>query len=146
MPRAGEQEQKASVLMQGLSHPTETVLSNEITKNRIVLSFKDSPRNPLRRRPCVLVPSFSLSAAICSLLLSFRSARRCFPFSDPPRFLLAICSGHIRRQREERECEKGERLVGRSGGGGKVGETKTLWRTTEPTTNTFSNCDACSRF
>ena len=34
-----------------LSYPTETVLSNKITRNRIVLSFKDSPRKPLRRRP-----------------------------------------------------------------------------------------------
>ena len=44
---------KASVLMQRLSYPTETVLSNKITRNRIVLSFKDSPRKPLRRRPAV---------------------------------------------------------------------------------------------
>ena len=43
--------QKASVVMQRLSYPTLTVLSNEITRNRIVLSFKDSPRKPLRRRP-----------------------------------------------------------------------------------------------
>ena len=34
----------ASVLMQRLSYPTETVLSNKITMNRIVLSLKDSPR------------------------------------------------------------------------------------------------------
>ena len=46
----GDRE-KASVLMQRLSFPTETVLSNKITKNRIVLSFKDSPQKPLRRRP-----------------------------------------------------------------------------------------------
>ena len=37
--------------MQRLSHPTDTVLSNEINRNRIVLSFQDSPRKPLRRRP-----------------------------------------------------------------------------------------------
>ena len=31
---------------------TETVLSNKITyRNGIVLSFKDSPKKPLRRRP-----------------------------------------------------------------------------------------------
>ena len=41
--------QEASVLMQRLSYPTETV--NKITGNIIVLSFKDSPRKPLRRRP-----------------------------------------------------------------------------------------------
>ena len=37
--------------MQQLSYLTETVLSNKITKNRIVLSFTDSPRKPLARRP-----------------------------------------------------------------------------------------------
>ena len=35
--------------MQRLSYPTETVLSIKITRNRIVLSFKDSPRKPLGR-------------------------------------------------------------------------------------------------
>ena len=30
---------KASSLMQRMSYPTETVLSNKITRNRIVLSF-----------------------------------------------------------------------------------------------------------
>ena len=30
---------KASFLMQRLSYPTETVVSNKITKNRIVISF-----------------------------------------------------------------------------------------------------------
>ena len=44
---------KASVVMQRLSYPTETVLSNKMTRNRIVLSFKDSPRKPLGRRPLV---------------------------------------------------------------------------------------------
>ena len=42
---------KASVVMQRLSYPTETVLSNKIYRNGIVPSFKDSPRKPLRRRP-----------------------------------------------------------------------------------------------
>ena len=37
--------------MQRLSFLTETVLSNKINRNRIVLSFKDSPRKPLGRRP-----------------------------------------------------------------------------------------------
>ena len=41
---------KASVLMQRLSYPTETVLTNKITRNRTVLSFKDRPREPLLRR------------------------------------------------------------------------------------------------
>ena len=44
---------QASVVMQRLSYPTETVLSNKITTNRLVLSFKDSPRTPLGRRPFV---------------------------------------------------------------------------------------------
>ena len=35
-----------------LSYPTETVLSNE-NRNRIVPSFKDSPRKPFGRRPKV---------------------------------------------------------------------------------------------
>ena len=40
---------QVSVLMQRLSYPTETVLSSKITRNRIVLSFKDSRRKPVRR-------------------------------------------------------------------------------------------------
>ena len=44
-------QHKASVVMQRLSYRTETLLSNKITRNKIVLSFKDSPRKPLRRRP-----------------------------------------------------------------------------------------------
>ena len=50
LPNA-RQKASASVLMQRLSYQTETVLSNKITRNRIVLSFKDSPRKPLGRRP-----------------------------------------------------------------------------------------------
>ena len=38
-------------LMQRLSYPTETDLSNKITRNRLVLSFIDSPRKQLGRRP-----------------------------------------------------------------------------------------------
>ena len=41
--------------MQRPSYPTETVLSNKITMNRIALSFKNSPRKPLRWRPRVMV-------------------------------------------------------------------------------------------
>ena len=37
--------------MQRLSYPTETVLSYKITRNRIVLSCKDSPKKSLGRRP-----------------------------------------------------------------------------------------------
>ena len=39
-----------------LSYSTETVLSNKITGNRIVLLFKDSPRKPLGRRPSLYRP------------------------------------------------------------------------------------------
>ena len=35
----GQPRQKASVLMQRLSYPIKTFLSNKITRNRIVLSF-----------------------------------------------------------------------------------------------------------
>ena len=63
------------------------------------------------------VPSHSLPlsplSAICSrslLLLPFGSTMFSFPFWDPPRFLLTICSGHIRRQREERERERGRKI------------------------------------
>ena len=44
IPPLGESEgEKASVLMQRLSYLSETLLSNMINRNRIVLSFKDSP-------------------------------------------------------------------------------------------------------
>ena len=57
--------------MQRLSYPTETVLSNKITRNNIVLSFKDSPQKPLRRQPflpqlktlILFVASVSLAAS-----------------------------------------------------------------------------------
>ena len=39
------------ILMQTLSYPTETVSSNKITRKRVVLSYKDSPRKILGRRP-----------------------------------------------------------------------------------------------
>ena len=48
-------EGEASVVMRILSYPTETVLSNDIARNRIVLSFKDSPQKPLGRRPLPLL-------------------------------------------------------------------------------------------
>ena len=48
---------QVAVLIVGLSYPTETVLSNtKITRNRIVPSFKDSPRKPLGRRPYQRLP------------------------------------------------------------------------------------------
>ena len=39
-----KEREKASVLVQRLSYPTETVLPSKIPWNRIVLSFKDSPK------------------------------------------------------------------------------------------------------
>ena len=49
--------------MQRLSYPTETVLSDKITRNRIVPSFKDSPRKPLRRRPFTANHTFRFDAS-----------------------------------------------------------------------------------
>ena len=46
----GERRNAKTVLSDG------DCLSNKITKNRIVLSFKDSPRQPLRRRPYFPLP------------------------------------------------------------------------------------------
>ena len=40
---------QTSVVMQRLTYPTETVLSNNIPRNIMVLSVKDSPRKPLGR-------------------------------------------------------------------------------------------------
>ena len=39
--------------MQRLSYPSETLLSNIIKRNIIVLSFKYYPRKPLGRRPSI---------------------------------------------------------------------------------------------
>ena len=79
---------EAGVLMHRLSYPTETVESNKIARYRIVLSFKDSPRKPLRRRPkvenhapfcdhkssIILVAWFSvLSACTCFIRQEIRS-------------------------------------------------------------------------
>ena len=48
---------EVAVLIVGLSYPAETVLSTKITRNRIVPSFKDSPRKPLGRLPNVRIVS-----------------------------------------------------------------------------------------
>ena len=50
--------------MPRLSYLTETVLSNKITKKRIVLSFKDSPRKQLGRRPSIIIIVVVVVAAI----------------------------------------------------------------------------------
>ena len=39
-------KQEASVVMQRLSYPMETVFFKKITRNRMVLSYKVSPREP----------------------------------------------------------------------------------------------------
>ena len=47
---------KAIVLMPRMSYTTtETVLSNKITRNRIVLPFNNNPKNSLGRRPHISV-------------------------------------------------------------------------------------------
>ena len=46
---------EVAVLIVGLSYPTETVLSTKITRNRIVLSFKDSPRKPRNGDLCYMI-------------------------------------------------------------------------------------------
>ena len=59
--------------MQSLSYPTETVLSNQIIGNRVVLSFKDSPRRPSRTRAIPndgadkSLPFFHLTKESCEL-------------------------------------------------------------------------------
>ena len=63
---------EASVVMQRLPYSTETILSNKINRNRIVLSFEDNPRKPLRRRPpdiiaCMIAACIRLSLVTHSL-------------------------------------------------------------------------------
>ena len=69
---------QVSVVMQRLSYPTETVSSNKTARNRIVLSFKDSPRKPLRRRPTFLVPLRRLLLNLNRELIS--KLDTCLPF------------------------------------------------------------------
>ena len=56
-----------------LAYLTETVLSNEIAKNRIALSFKDSPGKPLRRRPIVVMQNCEAVAIGLSIKHSARA-------------------------------------------------------------------------
>ena len=60
---------EANVVMQRLSYRTETVLSNKIARNRIVLSFKDSPRKPLRRPPNEKRPQCESTGFFCLQLI-----------------------------------------------------------------------------
>ena len=81
--------------MQRLSYLNETVLSNVITRNRIVLSFKDSPTKPLRRRPLT-------SISLCFLLQG----------SDPR---AATCRGKLQSKRSKLNMEINKELMLRSG-------------------------------
>ena len=88
---------QASVLMQRLSYPTETVFSNKIPRNIIVLSFKDSPRKPHRwseyhhpsctRKEVIswlISPTFwSETMAIKSVTEAVRSLNRAQPWPPP---------------------------------------------------------------
>ena len=65
---------EASVLMQRLSYPTETVLTNKITWNIIVQSFKD-----IRTATAVVAGVHSLTVSVMShakLVLHFSYGRR----------------------------------------------------------------------
>ena len=73
---------KASVVTQRLSYPPETVSSNKIT-NRIVLSFKDSPKKTLGRRSKV-------SLLICHPIHDPRAAFILFPIVNFLRFALPV--------------------------------------------------------
>ena len=73
--------------MQGLSSPTGTVLSNKKTRNGIVISFKDSPRKPLGRRPREAaarahLPCTAADYEVCSLVSSAAKANfiGCYKF------------------------------------------------------------------
>ena len=100
--------------MQRLSYPTETVLSNKVTRKRIVLSFKDSPRKPLGRRPRMMRQT-------CLLLLRFpRSRSRSFSICAHSAMIgrnyrtmaHSICSSgaHPRARRNEEQCQKPKAL------------------------------------
>ena len=89
---------KASVLMQRLSYPTETVISNKITRNRIVLSFKVCSIKPLWRPPLwrkkLPVINFSLRCPPAPL--------RPFPESRPSS--VQSDSRHVGREPAIRRC------------------------------------------
>ena len=85
--------EKASVVMQRRSYPTETVLSN---KNRLVLSFKDSPRKPLGRRPRIqsveLRPPNQYSVSVLSASRP-ASGRPCWRSAPSPEYTLCQHTG-----------------------------------------------------
>ena len=72
--------------MERLSYLTETVLSNMITRNRIVLSLKDSPRKPLRRRPINASHHYNGSKLFLAFELTARALNTnidaCLKFKD----------------------------------------------------------------
>ena len=48
-----EYSKKVSILMLRLSLPAETALSDKVTRNRTILSFKDNPRKLLGQRQII---------------------------------------------------------------------------------------------
>ena len=67
-----------------LSYPTETVLSNKITSNRMLLSFKDSPRKPLRRRPYATMHGVFLKRHLLVAVWRAQFCPTARPSSPPP--------------------------------------------------------------
>ena len=67
----------ASVLMQRRSYPTEAVLSNKITRNRIALSFKDSPRKRLGRRPDIVLCTVGSTESLKKVFPRLRDPASC---------------------------------------------------------------------
>ena len=94
--------------MQRLSFPTVTILSNKITRNEKVLSFKDSLRKPLGRRSRFGPVSFpSPTLSIQTLSLPLRS----------PFFRVGKCNMAFYLWKY-RERKGGSRKGGRKKGGG----------------------------
>ena len=62
--------------MQRLSFPTKTVLSYKITRSRIVLSFKDSPRKSLEQQALANVGSVSVKSKCVAKLFKVECSAR----------------------------------------------------------------------
>ena len=75
---------KASVVMSRRSYPTETVLSNKITRNRIVLSSKDtcSLRKPLKTSVLMQRLSYPTETVLSNKITRNRTV---LSFKDSPR-------------------------------------------------------------
>ena len=105
---------QANVVMQRLSNPMETLLNNKITRKRIVLSFKDSPRKadrPTKKQSkCAFKQTYYRSRArIRSLEENVTEERQrglpCLPAHDPrfpqPPIYLAPKSSSDRNRRQD---------------------------------------------